>query len=352
MIRSGSLLLVSIASFATSVQSRQFSDGLPSSINPATNLVFERPDLPNRKKFKLYLPENYEPNVPSKLTFYFHGWCGSGSVSDRLQDIADQFNYIVVSPTGLSQGFFECSSWQNYGSNTGFDSTGTEPTCDTSQNQPDYCYNSCKPCENRCQWSHCMDDDIDFVRDLIEGGDGFENALKDLVCFDPANVFSTGTSNGGMFTWTLVQDERTAPLIAAGAPIIGAPHCGYDFAPATQTPMVSFMGIKDETVSPTNEPFPGEPTDECITNRDGDAYLYVAGPQIMKTWAKAGPDSCSDNVIDDEFPSRRFNFPDLTCSTWCKGGAPYAVDCYFDEGHTEPTYALEGAFRFFELHSN
>ena len=111
------------------------------------------------------------------------------------------------------------------------------------------------------------------------------------------------------------------------------------------------MGESDVSVSPTNLQFPGEPTDECIVNRDGEAYLYVAGPQIMKTWAKAGPDSCSDNVIDDEFPSIIRQFSNFLCTTWCEGnGAPYAVDCYFEGGHIEPDYALDGAFRFFEFH--
>jgi len=346
-----SLLFASIASLFRSAHSQQCSDGLPSSINNS-NISFRRPNLRNRT-YRLYTPEDYDPSVPSKLTFYLHGWCGSGNVSSNLQDLADEFNYIVVAPTGLSTGFFECNSWQNYGSNTGFDPTGTQPTCDITQNSPDYCYSSCTPCSNRCSWSHCIDDDIDFIRDLILGGVGFENALQDQVCFDPSNVFVMGTSNGGMFTWTLVQDERTAPLIAAGAPIIGTPHCGYNFAaPTTQTPMISFMGTADNTVPPTNLPFPGQPTDECAVTRDGEAYFYVTGPKIMSTWAKAGPDSCSDNVIDDTFPSKVYNFSNLKCSTWCEGRAPYAIDCYFDAGHIEPDYALNGAFRFFEIHSN
>jgi hypothetical protein len=344
-------LLGLITTLVCSVQSQQCPEDLPSSFNNVP-LIFKRPNLPDRR-FKIYTPEDYDPSVPSKLTLQFHGWCGRGNVFEDLQELADEYNYIVVSPTGLKSGFFECNSWQHYGGNTGLDPTGTEPTCDTSLDIPGLCYSSCRPCENRCPWVHCVDDDIDFVRDLILGGNGFENALEDLVCFDPSKVHVMGTSNGGMFSWTLAQDERTAPLIAAGAPIIGTPQCGYDFAaPTTQTPMVTFMGMSDDIVPPTNLPFPGEPADACIPSRDGNGFLYVPGPKIMSTWAKAGPDSCSDNVIDDAFPSTTFDFPNFICSTWCEGDTPYAVDCYFDNGHIEPRYALDGAFRFFELHSN
>lgn len=346
------LFAASIASsslFSSAHGQQQCQEGLSPSFNNK-QIQFKRPNLTQRK-YKLYTPKDYDPTQPSKLAFYFHGWCGVGTVSDDLQSIADKYNYIVAAPTGLSEGFFECNSWNNYGSNTGFDVTGTQPICDTSIDSPDNCYKSCAPCENRCQWTHCLDDDIEFVRDLILGGDGFENALPDTVCFDPSNVFVLGTSNGGMFTWTLVQDERTAPLLAAGGPIIGSPHFGYDFAPATQTPMASFMGKKDTVVPPTNLPFPGQPTDEFASSK-GERYLYLTGPKIMGTWAKAGPDSCSQNVIDGEFPTTIYRLPNLDCSTWCEGNEPYAIDCYFDAGHIEPKYALEGAFRFFEIHSN
>jgi len=346
-----SLLLTAIASLVVSALGQQCSQGLSSSFDNNKKITFRRPNLSDRK-YRIYTPAAYDPSVPSKIVLYFHGYCGSGFVSEKLQAKADRFNYIVVAPTGLKSNRFECNSWQNYGSTTGFDPTGTQPICDITQGS-DYCPSSCAPCANRCPWSQCLDDDVDFVRDLITGGVGFENVLQDKVCFDPSNVFVMGNSNGGMFTWTLVQDERTAPLFAAGAPIIGSPHCGYNFAaPTTRTPMISFMGKSDDTVSPTNLPFPGQPTDECIINRDGDGYGYIAGPAIMKTWAKAGPKRCSDNVIDGAFPSRIQNKRNLQCFTWCRGKRVYAKDCYFDGGHIEPKFVLKKAFKFFEMHSN
>lgn len=274
-------------------------------------------------------------------------------MSIGMKNLANRFNAIIVAPTGLrGSGPKEYNSWQNYGSNTGFDESGTKPTCDISQKHPNYCYDSCAPCANRCSWTHCLDDDIAFVRDLIQGGANFENALPDVICFEPSQVFVMGSSNGGMFTWTLLQDDRTAELFRAAAPVIGLPHCGYNFANRSgiKTPVLLMTGKKDRTVSPSKLPWPGKSRDKCVRNRDGDGYDYVAAHTIVSTWARGSGGEC--RVRRGRFPTRKYNAgKNLECKTWCVGTAPYAVDCAFDGGHIHPQYVNRAAFRFFEAHA-
>lgn len=327
--------------------------GLPQDFDGASRIIFKRPGERDRR-YNIYTPTGYSSSGPpvSKVVLTFHGWGDDGesyTTTNKFQNAADKFNMIIVAPTGLSQGS-ESNSWQNYGSNTGFGPNGIEPICDTSQNSPDYCYSSCAPCANRCSWSHCLDDDIQFVKDLIVGGDGFQNALHDQICFDPSEVYVQGTSNGGMFTWTLIQDPRTAGLFVAAATIIASPHCGYDFAGPVHVPVISLTGRSDPTVPPSNLPYPGSPSDECLKNRDGEGYFFIPNNRIISTWAKSSPPGECD-VVEDEFPNRIFSNDDLLCATWCEGPRPYAVDCSFKGGHIEPGFAVEAAYYFLNLHS-
>jgi len=343
------LLLLSFPVKVIESQSTCQSD-LPDSHNGNSLIRLIRPDLRTRR-YHIYTPDGYSStgSPTSKVVLTFHGWGDNGksyTTSNTFQTLADQYNYIIVAPTGLS-GNGEYNSWNNDGSNTGYGPNGVEPTCDISQNSPNYCYRSCRPCENRCQWTHCQDDDVQFVRDLIIGGNGFENALSDQICFDPSQIFVSGTSNGGMFTWTLIQDSRTAGLFKAAAPIVGSPHCGYDFAGPEYVPVISLMGKSDSTVPPSNLPWPGNPADECTVTRDGEAYYYVTSNRIVSTWADAG--GCS--VIDGEFPDTIYSNAELECRSWCVNNKPYAVDCVFDGGHIEPTYAIKAAYFFFSIHS-
>lgn len=72
--------------------------------------------------YRLYIPKNYNPNVPSKFTFMLHGGTGNENApferpNDHLknqptpipgvvtfEDFADHYNYIVLSPNGWTRG--------------------------------------------------------------------------------------------------------------------------------------------------------------------------------------------------------------------------------------------------------
>jgi len=72
--------------------------------------------------YRLYIPKNYNPNLPSKFTFMLHGGTGNENApferpNDHLknqptpipgvvtfEDYADHYNYIVLSPNGWTRG--------------------------------------------------------------------------------------------------------------------------------------------------------------------------------------------------------------------------------------------------------
>jgi len=72
--------------------------------------------------YRLYVPKNYDANVPSKFTFMLHGGTGNENApferpNDHLknqptpipgvasfEDYADRYNYIVLSPNGWTRG--------------------------------------------------------------------------------------------------------------------------------------------------------------------------------------------------------------------------------------------------------
>ena len=72
--------------------------------------------------YRVYIPKNYDPNVPSKFTFLLHGGTGNENApferpNDHLknqppsipgvvtvEDYADHYNYIVLSPNGWTRG--------------------------------------------------------------------------------------------------------------------------------------------------------------------------------------------------------------------------------------------------------
>ena len=159
----------------------------------------------------------------------FHGW--GGGQNDFIADAtvtsqANQKGFILVAPAGLGSGEPDntFNSWTFSGSASGLDGDGGDgiegAICDFN-NTPDYSYASCDGfSENSCSWTQCQQDDVAFTAALLEH-------VGNRMCVDTDNVFASGGSNGGMFTWELGQNPEVAPLFRAIAPLIGLPHRGY-----------------------------------------------------------------------------------------------------------------------------
>jgi len=197
---------------------------------------------------------------------YFHGYGGNGNSfinNGQAQKFANKYNFVLISANGLKGNFSEYNSWSFKGSTDGLGQNGDVTSCVEYSGRPDYCSSTCD-CLNECGWTHCLDDDVQFVHDFVVGDDTYTNSLLDIIPnFDTGQFFVMGSSNGGMFTWELGQNPITAPLIRAMSPIIGTPHCDYNLpqAEGTSVPVLLLTGENDDTVSPSNQPWPGNPSD-------------------------------------------------------------------------------------------
>lgn len=277
------------------------------------------------RQFRVHVPASYDPAVPAPLILAFHGWGGNASEflgSSAVTDEADARGYVVVAPVGLGSGNPDRSwnSWSFRGSTTGIGGDG-QAICDDAATT-DYAYDSCDGiADNGCSWTHCQDDDVDFVRELVA-------LTSENLCIDPERVFAVGGSNGGMFSWELGQNEATAGLFRAIAPLIGLPHRAYLDPPATDggMPVMVITGMSDRTVPPGDWEDPS-PT----TTTDGDVYYYTGATGIVRSWSEAaGCAVASPAAVADVGVS------EVECRSYCPHDETWSavLDCRADMGHS------------------
>jgi poly(3-hydroxybutyrate) depolymerase len=173
-------------------------------------------------------PNGLSNNQPAPLILYFHGWGGSSAdcgVNSRTS--ATERGYATIALTGMGGENGDLNSWNGFGStqsNTGMASgealvAGTEycdeegendRTCDLDAYELG-CYKDCNgECADECWWTTCKDS----VQQTVE-------VLEDFInnhCIDMNRIYAVGWSNGGMFTYELANDERTAKYFAAISP--------------------------------------------------------------------------------------------------------------------------------------
>lgn len=269
--------------------------------------------------YGVLVPSGYRRDVPYPLILAFHGWGGDERefLADRtVRRLAGERGYVVVAPRGLGAGDPDGrrNSWSFRGSTTGLagslaDDGGASATgtvgaiCDAAQT-PNYTYPSCRGiARNTCSWTQCQVDDVAFAAALIA-------EVESKLCIDTARVYATGGSNGGMFTWELGQNPRTAPLIRAIAPIIGLPHRGHLDAPGTATgmPVLLVTGANDPTVPPGAWE-DAHPT----TTRDGDRYYYTGATAIVRRWGPANACAYTGTPATPFGPAT----PNAECRTYC-----------------------------------
>jgi len=309
------------------------------------------------RTFRVHVPPSYDPNNPQEtpVVLIFHGWGGNeNSFLDSLTvtSEADYRGVILVAPRGLGSGApdFSFNSWSFLGSTDGLDAADG-PVCDASIT-PDYSYASCGPvgdkavAKNTCSWTHCQSDDVLFATDLID-------EISHNLCVAKNNVFAVGGSNGGMYTWNLGQDPRSAGHFRAISALIGLPHRGYLSAKATTNdlPVLAITGTEDTTVPP------GEWEDPSFTASTawGESYFYTGATGITRSWAEAH--SCPVKGKATKFKSHQSGYD---CRTYCKNdkgnrktdGWPRVLDCRTPLGHQ---YDLDRSWPlimdFFEAHS-
>lgn len=295
------------------------------------------------RTFRVHVPTGYNEITPMPLVLMFHGWDGDENAFIGNRAViaeADKRGYILAAPRGLGSGPPDNSfnSWSFSGSTTGLDGN-SKPVCDTAIT-PDYSYKSCESVKkNSCSWTQCQADDIDFVIALVD-------EIKENLCVDAENVFATGGSNGGMFTWELGQNPKSASTFAAIAPVIGLPHRTYLDAQGKNgdLPVIVITGTLDDVVPPG----PWDDDSFTTTSNANDRFYYTGASAITRSWAAAhGCDTWKEAVpIEVAYKA-------ADCRTWCSTdrNMPRVLDCRATLGHS---YGLPWSWKltmdFFDAH--
>ena len=204
------------------------------------------------------LPPGYDAAAPAPLLLYFHGWGSDGSECSGVCDDAADAGYVTASLTGV--GASGWASWNGAGTSTSPGAGGA--TC--APGTADYCseYPSCGACAGTCGWTTCADSVAQAV--------AFLDYLEASLCVNTSRVWAAGCSNGGIFTFELARDARSAPRLAGIAPQVGLPHNGFNFAPAAPMHLFGMWGLHDTTIPPLSNT--ADPTKSFDTEYSGWFY--------------------------------------------------------------------------------
>jgi poly(3-hydroxybutyrate) depolymerase len=303
--------------------------------------------------YRVHVPAAYEADVAAPVVAFFHGWGGNEdefAANKIVTEEADRRGYILIAPRGIGSGDpdHKANSWTFSGSATGLDGDGTnsgvagdtEAICNHDMTR-DYSYGSCAASKsNTCSWTQCQADDVDFAASLVQ-------EIKAKLCVDASRVFAMGGSNGGMYTWELGQNHKSAPHFRAIAPLIGLPHRGYLDAQGKDTdmPVIVITGLQDNVVPP------GEWDDPAFTttSNGSDRFFYTGATAITRSWAEQHACDTTGRALafDD-------GYDEADCRSYCSSdpGWPRVLDCRAQLGHT---YGYEWAWMlildFFDAHS-
>lgn len=166
-----------------------------------------------RRSYLLYVPESYNPAVPTPLVISIHGfaeWPAHQMDISRWNDLADRYGFIVVYPSGT--GF--PLRWRAYQ----IPGYGTD-----------------------------LNADVVFISDLIDQLSGEYN-------LDSTRIYANGLSNGGGMSF-LLSCELSERIAAFGG-VSGAYLLPWEAChPARQVPAILFHGTADPIV-----PFQGGPS--------------------------------------------------------------------------------------------
>lgn len=218
------------------------------------------------------------------LLLAFHGGGGHAAGMDRLthlNSVADRYGFIVVYPEGIE------TSWADGRGNTPADRQGV--------------------------------DDVGFVVALLD-------RLASQVAIDPARVYATGISNGGMFVQRLGCElaQRLAGIFPdAGlmpAPI--APRC----RPARPLTVIEVHGTADPLI-----PYAGGHD----RGRGGGGDVLSA-EETIALWARLN--GCAGTPRTEALPDTAHDGTNVRVETFtgCTGGTSVALYTVENGGHTWP----------------
>ncbi len=231
------------------------------------NVVSRRiPSAGGERDFLVYVPDSYDPDVPTPVVVTFHG-AGSNKEQQLAYSgfgpLADRDGWLVVAPDALG----EPRRWSPFGIGGMAGIEGIR--------------------------------DLDFFEDTLD-------TVGDELCVDPSRIYVAGMSSGGYMSAAVACE--LGDRVAAAGPVTatiyaeracsGAPPMPYAYFHGTDDPVVPFLG---PVPGPGGEPGPGsaefssqawaehngcdaEPTDERIGTQvvhrswsgcDAPTHLYI-----------------------------------------------------------------------------
>ncbi len=192
---------------------------------------------------RVFVPQTIDADAPAPVVLNWHGLGSEGSVQAAFtayETLAEAEGFIVVSPTGVPAPGDDRNSWELIQ----LDTPGR--------------------------------DDVAFASSLIDD-------IVERFCGDANRVYSTGMSNGGLFTSRLVCD--LADKIAAASSVAGLTHPD-ECEPSRAVPFIAFHGNEDGVV-----PYDGT---------TGSSSLLPAGapPELVEFFSQVMPDEFAEFAAD------------------------------------------------------
>ncbi len=250
---------------------------------PVEGLTKQTIDVDSTQRtYYLHVPPG-KPAGPVPLVLVFHGGRGNGSGAAAMSGfnaVADRHGFVVAYPESTG-------NWRDGRSTTG---SGFE--------------------------------DIEFVRAIINRLEQTENVYR-------KRVYSTGISNGGIFTLRLACDAAQeiaafAP-VAASMPVPFKPEC----KPARPVPIMLIHGMEDEWVR-----FEGG---EVRSGRDaGAGGKVISVPETLEFWRQANGCSAEGQEIQMLDPEDDGTSVEIASYRGCESGSELSFVKINGGGHTWP----------------
>lgn len=227
------------------------------------------------REYLLYVPPGHDASKPTPLVISLHGatlWPGAHRDITRWNDVADEFGFLVVYPSGRKRGPRVWQAGQG-------DSTGR---------------------------------DVRFIANLID-------TLMTRHNIDARRVYADGLSNGGGMAYLLsctLPDRIAAVGLVGAALFLPWPHC-MELQPGP-VPMIMFHGTAEQEV-----PYEGGRTWVA-------EHTFPNVPRWVARWAQRN--GCApvprDSAVTSDVTQRSFRN--------CAAGADVVLYTIHGGGHTWP----------------
>ena len=232
---------------------------------------------------RMFVPSGYDGS-PMPLVMNWHGLGSDGRQQALFTDyetLAESEGFLVAHPTGVPA-----------------------------------------PGDTRNSWELVQFDDPE--RDDIVMAEVMIDRIITDFCADPKRVYSTGMSNGGLFTSRLVCDLSTR--IAAAVSVAGITHHD-DCAPERAVPFIAFHGTADEVV-----PFAGGESSLAEASAPPAAVEFFDQVMPDEFAQFAATNGCDPDPIEQAVSEevKRYDYAN------CDDGAAMAFFEIAEGGHTWP----------------